>query len=119
MGSWYVALLADRREVIGSCGVVANGSLGRFQSVDTRADWRRRGVCSRLLVEACRRSERRHAAERFVIAADAGYHALGLYVSLGFEQVEQVAGVCLAPRDRQAGQAAQPAATGQRTVPAE
>jgi ribosomal protein S18 acetylase RimI-like enzyme len=118
MGSWYVALPADRREVIGSCGVVADDSLGRFQAVDTRADWRRRGVCSRLLVEACRRSQRRDAVERFVIAADAGYHALGLYVSLGFEVVEQVAGVCLAPRDRRAGEA-RPAADGEHTAPAD
>jgi hypothetical protein len=34
-----------------------------------------------------------------VIAADVGYHALGLYESLGFERREHVAGVCLWPRD--------------------
>ena len=96
MGSWYVALDAERSEVVGCCGIVASGSCGRFQSVDTRADWRRRGVCSRLLVDACRHSERHHAVERFVIAADAGYHATGLYESLGFEAVERVTGVCLA-----------------------
>ena len=33
-------------------------------------------------------------AERLVIAADAGYHALGLYESLGFERREHVFGVC-------------------------
>ena len=116
MGSWYVAMPAGRREVIGSCGVVANGSLGRFQAVDTRADWRRRGVCSRLLVEACRRSEHDHSIERFVIAADAGYHTLGLYESLGFEAVEQVAGVCLALQDRRADEAG-PAAEGEPSGP--
>jgi len=35
---------------------------------------------------------------RFVIVADAGYHALGLYESLGFERTEHVSGVCLWPR---------------------
>ena len=103
MGSWYVALDASRNEVVGCCGIVADGSRGRFQSVDTRADWRRRGVCSRLVVEACRHSEREHGVERFVIAADAGYHALGLYESLGFEPVERTAGVCLDPTDTRAG----------------
>jgi hypothetical protein len=32
-----------------------------------------------------------------VIAADADYHALGIYESLGFRRVEQVAGVCRWP----------------------
>jgi hypothetical protein len=32
------------------------GARGRFQAVDTAAAYRRRGICSRLLVEAARRS---------------------------------------------------------------
>ena len=43
--------------------------------------------------------------ERFVIAADAGYHAAGLYESLGFEAGRAVAGVCLA-REGRAGSGA-------------
>lgn len=116
MGSWYVALEPDRGEVVGCCGIVASGPLGRFQSVDTRADWRRRGVCSRLLVEACGHSELRHAVERFVIAADAGYHALGLYESLGFEAVERVVGVCLDPGARRAGEASPTLGAGPDTA---
>jgi ribosomal protein S18 acetylase RimI-like enzyme len=104
MGSWYVALEPGRPEVVGSCGIVASGSLGRFQSVHTRADRRRRGICSRLLVEACRHCEHHHQVERFVIAADASYHALGLYESLGFEAVERVAGVCLHPAPGRVGE---------------
>jgi ribosomal protein S18 acetylase RimI-like enzyme len=119
MGSWYVALDADGGEVVGCCGIVARGPLGRFQSVDTRADWRRRGVCSRLLVEACRHSERHYAVERFVIAADANYHARGLYESLGFEAVERVAGVCLDPSTRPAKRPDQPAAGAARNTPAD
>jgi len=104
MGSWYVALEGDPGEVVGCCGVVARGSVGRFQSVDTRADRRRRGVCSRLVVEACRHSERRYGVERFVLVADAGYHALGLYESLGFEPVERVACVKFDPAAAGAGE---------------
>ena len=104
MGSWYVALEGDPGEVVGCCGIVARGSLGRFQSVDTRADRRRRGVCSRLVVEACRDSERRYGVERFVLVADAGYHALGLYESLGFEPVERVACVKFDPTAARAGE---------------
>jgi hypothetical protein len=40
-----------------------------------------------------------------VIAADASYHALGLYESLGFERLERVCGVCQQP--------AEPARTGE------
>ncbi len=109
MGSWYVALEPGCREVVGCCGIVASGSLGRFQSVDTRADRRRRGICSRLLVEACRHCERHHSVDRFVIAADPSYHAQGLYESLGFEVVEQVAGVCLHPAPARAGRTPAPA----------
>lgn len=94
-GAWYVALLGD--EVVGSCGVVVTDGRGRFQVVDTAASHRRRGICSRLVVEAAHHAVETRGAERFVIAADAGYHALGIYESLGFRAVERVAAVCLLP----------------------
>lgn len=94
-GAWYVALLDG--EVVGSCGVVVTGERGRFQSVDTAAAHRRRGICSRLVVEAARDAAARHGARRLVIAADPGYHALGIYESLGFVVRERVNGVCLRP----------------------
>jgi ribosomal protein S18 acetylase RimI-like enzyme len=92
-GAWYVALDGGGREVLGSCGVVVTAGRGRFQSVETAEEHRRRGICSRLVVEAALIS----GAERLVICADPGYHALGLYESLGFRAVERVAGVMLHP----------------------
>ena len=100
-GAWYVALLGD--EVVGSCGVVVKDGRGRFQSVDTAAHQRRRGICSRLVVEAAQHAAGRHGARRLVIAADAHYHALGIYESLGFCPVERVNGVCLQPVEDRAG----------------
>jgi ribosomal protein S18 acetylase RimI-like enzyme len=97
-GAWYVALDPETGAVAGSCGVVVTGGRGRFQVVDTAADYRRRGVCSRLVVEAARRACEDHGAEQFVIVAEAGYHALGLYESLGFERRERLFGVCDWPR---------------------
>ena len=94
-GAWYVAL--DSGEVVGSCGVVVNSGRGRFQAVDTAEGHRRRGICSRLVVEAAHRAADRYGAERLVIAADPAYHALGLYESLGFERRELVSGVCRRP----------------------
>lgn len=100
-GAWYVALTADAT-VAGSCGVVVTGDRGRFHAVDTAAAHRRRGICSRLVVEAGQRSAERYGAERLVIAADAGYHALGLYESLGFRRTEHVHGVFQTPAARRA-----------------
>jgi len=93
-GAWYVALDSDDGgEVLGSCGVVLTGARGRFQAVDTAQAHRRRGICSRLVVEAAQLS----GAQRLVICANPEYHALGLYESLGFRRAERVAGVCLQP----------------------
>jgi ribosomal protein S18 acetylase RimI-like enzyme len=97
-GAWYVAIEPASGEVAGSCGVVVTAGRGRFQAVDTALAHRRRGVSSRLVVEAARRASEDYGAERFVIVADPAYHALGLYESLGFERAEHVFGVCLWPR---------------------
>ena len=94
-GAWYVAIDPATADVAGSCGVVVTAGRGRFQAVDTAPAHRRRGICSRLVVEAARRASEEYGAERFVIVADAEYHALGLYESLGFERTEHVFGVCL------------------------
>lgn len=100
-GAWYVAL-AGEDTVAGSCGVVVTGERGRFHAVDTAAAHRRKGICSRLVVEAAHRSAERYGAARLVIAAAADYHALGLYESLGFQRAEHVHGVCQTPAARRA-----------------
>ena len=97
-GAWSVALDPESGAVAASCGIVVTDGRGRFQAVDTALAFRRRGVASRLVVEAASRSAKDHGAERFVIAAEVGYHALGLYESLGFERREHVMGVCRWPR---------------------
>jgi ribosomal protein S18 acetylase RimI-like enzyme len=98
-GAWYVAVDPASGDVAGSCGVVVTGERGRFQAVDTALAYRRRGICSRLVVKAAQCSAAAHGAERFVIVADVGYHALGLYESLGFSRREHVFGVCCPPDD--------------------
>ena len=98
-GAWYVATYPGEGEVVAACGVVVTGGRGRFQAVDTAAAYRRRGISSRLVVEAAGRAAKQ-GARRFVIAAEPDYHALGLYESLGFQRVERVAGVCRRPTTR-------------------
>jgi ribosomal protein S18 acetylase RimI-like enzyme len=94
-GAWFVGV--DGGQVVASCGLVVTGDRGRFQAVDTAESHRRRGICSRLVVEAAHRTAERHGTEHFVIAADPDYHALGLYESLGFTRTERVAGVMRFP----------------------
>lgn len=96
-GGWYAALDPGTGAVAASCGVVVTGSRGRFQSVGTARAYRRRGICSRLVAEAARHAAKEYGAETLVIAADIGYHALGLYESLGFRRREHVLGVSLWP----------------------
>lgn len=98
-GAWYVATYPGDDEVVAACGIVVTGERGRFQAVDTAAAYRRRGISSRLVVEAAERAAKR-GVRRFVIAAEPDYHALGLYESLGFQRVERVAGVCRRPATR-------------------
>ena len=95
-GAWYAAL-APGGELVASCGIVATGDRGRFQAVETAAAQRRKGICSRLVVDAAAHAGAAHALSAFVIVADAGYHALGLYESLGFARRERVHMVCLPP----------------------
>jgi ribosomal protein S18 acetylase RimI-like enzyme len=97
-GGWYVAIDLASDEVVASCGIVVKEGRGRFQLVDTALAYRRRGICSRLVIEAAQRSAAQHGADRYVIVADADYHAVGLYESLGFQREERVTGVCRWPR---------------------
>ncbi len=94
-GAWFVARDGDR--IAGSLGVVVTGGRARFQAVDTRREFRGRGIASRLVGEAAAEVARRWPVERFVIGADPEYHALGIYESLGFVRVEQVSGLCRWP----------------------
>jgi ribosomal protein S18 acetylase RimI-like enzyme len=90
-GAWYVALDAD--QVVGSMGIVVTGGRARYQAVDTAITHRRRGICSRLLVDAARHAVATYGADRLVIVADPDYHAAGIYESVGFRPVERVCGV--------------------------
>jgi ribosomal protein S18 acetylase RimI-like enzyme len=100
-GAWYVALASGSREVLASGGLVVTGGRGRYQAVGTAEPYRRRGISSRLVVEAAHHAAEYFRAEHLVIAADPNYHALGLYESLGFERAERVTGVCRPPADHQ------------------
>jgi len=93
-GAWYVALDPESGTVAASCGIVVTAGRGRYQVVDTADTYRRRGIASRLLVDVAADAARAYGAKQLVIVADAAYHAVGLYESLGFERTERAFGVC-------------------------
>jgi GNAT superfamily N-acetyltransferase len=94
-GAWYAAF--DGALIVGSLGIVVTAGRARFQMVDTRGSHRGRGIASRLIVSAAADLARRQPVRELVIAADPEYHALPIYESLGFNAVERVSGVVLAP----------------------
>lgn len=98
-GGWYVAIdpAAGAAGVVGSLGIVVTSGRARFQAVDTVPSHRRRGICTRLVVDGARDAEERHGARQLVIVADPGYHAMSIYESVGFVRAETAAGVCLVP----------------------
>jgi ribosomal protein S18 acetylase RimI-like enzyme len=96
-GAWYVALDPGDGAVAACCGVIATGPRGRFQAVDTAPTHRRRGIARRLVHDVARDGAARFGLSRLVIVADADYHALGIYESLGFQRRERLCSAWLAP----------------------
>jgi ribosomal protein S18 acetylase RimI-like enzyme len=92
-GLWVGARAKDGL-LVASLGVLrVEGGFGRYQHVDTHPDWRRQGICSRLLFEAARLARERLDVDTLVIAADREYHALDLYRKVGFQDRELTAGL--------------------------
>ncbi|MCW2926038.1 MAG: GCN5-related N-acetyltransferase [Thermoleophilia bacterium] len=101
-GGWFLARTREG-DVAASCGVIVTQGRARFQAVDTLERFRRRGIASRLVHDVGRAAIDRFGAETLVIVAEAGYHALPLYESLGFVQREHGFGLCWWPGSEHAG----------------
>jgi ribosomal protein S18 acetylase RimI-like enzyme len=84
--TWYGAF--DGGLLRSALGLVADGKgLGRYQSVETHPDARRRGLAGALVHHAGRQALDA-GAHTLVIVADPEYHAIGLYRALGFTDGE-------------------------------
>ena len=85
-GVWFGAF-ADGR-VRASLGILTDGGgVGRYQSVETHPDNRRRGFARALLAGAGEVMLREFGVRELVIVADPEYHAIGLYRSVGVSSV--------------------------------
>jgi ribosomal protein S18 acetylase RimI-like enzyme len=91
LGEWFGAFVDG--ELASSMGLFVWGKLGRFQSVDTHPDFRRRGLAGTLVYEVAQTGFNEMGAETLVMCADPDYVAIKIYESVGFEAVEELAGL--------------------------
>ena len=92
LGHWYGAFLGPH--LVADLGIYHDGrGLGRYQSVETHPDFRRRGVAARLVYEAGRRATLEHDLSAIVIIAEADSGPSRLYESAGFKPVEKNVGL--------------------------
>ena len=84
--------------LVGDLGVFVRDGVGRFQTVGTHPDFRRRGVCGALVHQASLRCLAEMGAQVLVMKADAHYHAAHIYESIGFVPVERQMGMTWWPR---------------------
>lgn len=84
---------------VDASGVAARYPIARFQAVSTHPDFRRRGVCSALLTEACHHAIDALGVRRLVILVDEQGPAWRIYRRHGFRPVARVRGVWRAPAD--------------------
>lgn len=96
-GLWLGAFEGDR--LVADAGLFWQGNLGRFQSVETALDYRRRGVCGTLIHELSQIGLAR-GLRQLVMEADESYHAARVYESLGFARLERIGALSIYDREQ-------------------
>ena len=91
LGAWFGAFYGER--LVGDLGIFASKELGRYQSVQTHPDFRRRGIASALVYHAGQYAFEVHDIERLVIVAEADSSPQRLYQSIGFQFKEYQMGI--------------------------
>ena len=88
----------DKGTLVASLGIVCVDNVGRYQDVQTHADYRRRGLARSLLGSAARAAFER-GVERVVIVTEPESDAASVYARAGFHIVERTASACRYPPD--------------------
>lgn len=97
LGHWYGAFFNNR--LVADCGLFSFQSVGRYQSVATHPEFRRRGICGALIYNSARHLLSSGKANQLVMAADPNYHAARIYKSVGFNESEKQVGVYWWPKE--------------------
>jgi ribosomal protein S18 acetylase RimI-like enzyme len=90
-GDWYGAFHGPR--LVADLGLFHQEGLGRFQSVETHPDFRRRGIAGTLVYQAGRYAVAEYKLQMLVIVAEQDSDAERLYRSLGYQPTEKQVGL--------------------------
>lgn len=99
-GNWFGAFDGDT--LAGDLGIVVGPRISRFQAVETRETYRRRGVCAALVTAGVDWAKSRHPATRPIIVSEQNGDAGRVYRRCGFEMQEQLISVFRGPTDERA-----------------
>jgi ribosomal protein S18 acetylase RimI-like enzyme len=90
-GDWYEAFIGG--QLVADLGLFHYEGVGRFQSVETHPDFRRRGIAGTLIFRAGRQAKADYDLHTLVIVAEQASSAARLYESLGFRLTEKQVGL--------------------------
>ena len=91
LGNWFGAFVGS--QLVADLGLFHDGSLGRYQSVETHPDFRRQGIAGTLVYQAGLWAIAEYSLNTLVIVADRDSNAARLYQSLGFKLAEKQVGL--------------------------
>lgn len=91
LGHWYGAFLAGR--LVADLGIFHQDGLGRFQSVGTHPDFRRRGIAASLVYQSSLLAMQEFKLHTLVIVAEQDSSPSRIYQSLGFKMTEKQVGL--------------------------
>jgi GNAT superfamily N-acetyltransferase len=98
LGIWLGAF--DGETLAGDLGIYADQRTARYQAVETRVDYRRRGICAALVTSAAQWARSRYPDTRPIIIAASDGDAGRVYRRCGFEKQEQLVAVFRGPKAR-------------------
>jgi len=91
LGNWYGAFIDQ--QLVADLGLFHDGSIGRYQSVETHPDFRRQGIAGALVYQVGLQAMAEYNLHTLVIVADQESSAARLYESLGFQFTEKQVGL--------------------------
>jgi ribosomal protein S18 acetylase RimI-like enzyme len=91
LGNWFGAFIDQ--QMVADLGLFHDGSLGRYQSVETHPDFRSQGIAGTLVYQAGCMAKAEYDLYTLVIVADQDSSAARLYQALGFQLTEKQVGM--------------------------